>query len=172
LQEQENKEVSPQSQIFPKLNLDESYDLFVNFKEKNAISPRVFKKISCKHCKRLEQNSPRSLGTKNVTAEKEIRTSITTAVNVSNTSQDEKHDSKDTGIHSQDRSESEDDESINLVLELDVDPINESVQDWENHENLEDLIFYIIGKERFLLDHVPKIMVNDIQFNLIYYILK
>jgi hypothetical protein len=153
LQEQENKEVSQQSQIFPKLNLDESYDLFFNFKEKNAISPRAFKKISCKHCKRLEQNSPRSLGTKNVTAEKEIRTSIsiTTMVNVSNTSQDEKHDSKDTGIHSQDKSDSEDDESINLVLELDADSINESIQDLKNHDNLEDLIFYIIGKFYFYI---------------------
>ena len=153
MQDQEIIEVSPQRQIIPKLSLDESYDLFLNFKEKNGISPKIFKKISCKHCKRLEANSPRSIDTKkatSVTSENETRTKPVNNIkhlikSNSNCLQDDMVENRgETQTNILYRSES-DEESINLILELD-----DSVESFENSKNihldLDDLIYNIIGK--------------------------
>lgn len=138
----------------PKLSLDESYELFLNFKEKNAISPKLFKKISCRHCKRLEANSPRSLDNKKAPNENGTRINfgknlVTVMKNVPQTQRDDMLNCHvDIKKNIPNKIESDDD-SINLILELD-DSLNESIQNSNyNSSNLDDLIYNIIGMLTF-----------------------
>jgi hypothetical protein len=150
LRDQEKKDEPSQTQIIPKLSLDESCELFLNFKEKNAISPKLFKKISCRHCKRLEANSPRSLDNKKTPNENGTRISfgkneVNLMRNVPQIQRDDMLNSHVDILKNIPVKIESDDESINLILELD-DSLNESIQNSNyNSSNLDDLIYNIIG---------------------------